>query len=314
MAKKYFKSLIIEPTNICNLHCPACPVGCGYFNNKPRGSMSFQQFKRVIDLNKNFLEHVYLWGFGEPFLAPDIIKMINYTGENNIILSIHTNGNILNKKTMNQFKNINIFKLAITFSIDGLTQKTYSYYRKGGNLKKALDNLSYLINLKKKNNLSNLRIIWQFLIMRTNEHEIPAVYKLAKKMGVDKLKLKTINLDKDTPHYNNFLPQRYNKFLPKDKSNHWDSCEDCKVVKNLECEFINPGSSFVLWDGKVVPCCIDYQRRYLVGNAFKEKLIVIWNSEKYKKFRKAYKKNTNILCSRCRFKRKVEIYEKTLND
>jgi len=301
MKQKYFKSLMIEPTNICNLQCPVCPTGNDYYDDQPKGKMSFKQFKKIIGLTKDFLEYINLWGFGEPFLAPDIMKMINYAGDNNILVNVHTNGNVLNKKIMDSFKRN--YKMNITFSIDGLTQKTYSYYRRGGNLKKAMDNLSYLIDLKKKNNLDNLKIIWQFLVMRTNEHEIRRVEQVAKKIEVDKLRLKTIGINKKD--------QRYDKFIPRNKNYRRTKN---KVVNLKNCVFINPGMPTILWNGDVVPCCHDYLKKCLMGNVFKKNLLDVWNSQKYKKFRDDYKKHHNDICNtKCKFNKNSMVYIKEIN-
>jgi len=301
MEEKYFKSLMIEPTNICNLHCPVCPAGSGHYDNKSKGAMGFKQFKSIIDLTKDFLKHINLWGFGEPFLAPDIMQMIDYLEKNNIFINIHTNANTLTKKMMNQFKKN--YKLNITFSIDGITQKTYIHYRKGGNLKKVLSNLSYLINLKKKYNLFNLQIIWQFLIMRTNEHEISDVCKLAKIMKVDKLRLKTIGINKKHFQYNNFITKNKNYQRKRNKN-----------INLQKCFFIDPGMPTISWNGDVMPCCHDYSKKYFMGNVFKENLLNIWDNRKYKKFRDDYKKGINNFCNtKCKFTKDSKIYIKEIN-
>jgi radical SAM protein with 4Fe4S-binding SPASM domain len=300
MNKRYFKSLMIEPTNLCNLHCPICPTGVGYFDDKAKGAMPFKQFKDIVDSTKDFITDVNLWGYGEPFLAPDIMPMINYLGGNNILINIHTNANILTEKMMEQFKNN--YRVNITFSIDGLSQKTYEYYRVGGNLKKALSNLSYLVKLKKMYNLFNLRIYWQFLVMRVNEHEITKVQKLAQKIGVDILKLKTISIGKNNSQYNDFIPKKsiYRRLRKQDKN-------------SPSCSFIDPGTPNITWDGEVVPCCIDYRREYVMGNAFKDNLLDIWNNEKYIKFRNDYKKGVNKKCNdECSFD-KFRVYAKEID-
>lgn len=291
MTNKCFKGLMIEPTNICNLRCPICVTGSGR-DDRPKGAMAFRQFKQIIDTVKDFLNLIYLWGFGEPFLAPDIMKMIDYAGENNLSILIHTNGNVLNKRVLNQFKKN--YKVNISFSIDGVTQKVYSYYRKGGVLKKAIDNLKYLVNLKRKYDLFNLQIIWQFLITKGNKHEISQVYKLAKNIGVDRLRLKTISINKKHPCYNDFMPKNTKYHRIKSRAVNFENCY-----------FINPGMPNILWNGDVIPCCDDYFRQYLMGNAFKENLLDIWNGKKYKKFRDDYKNEINDLCNSrqsCRFK------------
>jgi len=298
MANKYFKSLMIEPTNICNLHCPVCPVGAG-IDKREKGFMEFHQFKKIIDENRNFLECINLWNYGEPFLAPDIMKMINYTGENNITVTVHTNGTVLNKKILDKFKKN--YKLRISFSIDGLTQKTYSYYRVGGNLKNVLNNLSYLANLKKKFNLFNLLIIWQFLVMKTNEHEIDKVFEAAKRIGVDRLRLKTIGINKEHSRYNDFVPknENYRRRIKKENKN----------IDFSGCLFINPGMPTILLNGDVVPCCYDYFGEHV----FKKNLLDIWDSQEYRKFREDYKNGQNVFCNnRCNWNKKL-IYIKEFN-
>jgi len=301
MKNRYFKSLMIEPTNICNLQCPVCPTGNGYYDDKPKGSMSFPKFKKIIEPVKDFLRMVRLWGFGEPFLAPDILKMVDYLGENNIAAFIHTNGNVLNKGIIDNFKKN--YKLEISFSIDGVTQKTYNYYRKGGSLKKALDNLSSLVDLKKKNNLNNLEIIWQFLVMKTNEHEVKEVKQMAKKIGVDKLRIKTINIGEDD--------SRYDDFVSKNKK-----YRRMKIInrKSQGCSFIDPGTPVVYWNGDVAPCCSYHFMNYYMGNAYKKDILNIWDNQKYRRFRERYLKGQNKVCNdRCKINKGSKLYFQEIN-
>jgi len=297
MPKKHFKYLMIEPTNVCNLRCPVCPRGNSFYENN-QGFMSFQNFKKIVRPVKDLIENVNLWGFGEPFLAPDIMRMIDYAGENNIFVTIHTNANALNKKIMDRFRKN--YRARISFSIDGLTQKTYGYYRRGGNLKKVLDNLSYLVGIKKKYNLYRTEIVWQFLINNRNEREVPYVKEAAKKIGVDRLRLKTINASK-----------KYKEFIPKNEKYQREKDDKIKAKK---CGFIDPGIPTVLWNGDVVVCCQDYKKDNIMGNVFKENLSDIWDSDRYQKFRKDYKEGINDFCNtKCKFTKKSKIYLKEFN-
>ena len=136
--------------------------------------------------------------------------------------------------------------------------------------------------------------------MRTNEHEIPAVYQLAKNMEVDWLRLKTISICESHPKYNDFVAS--NKNFRRIRS------------KTKECHFIDPGMPFVLWNGDVIPCCADYRKQYLMGNVFKKNLLDIWDSKKYRRFRDEHKNGTNYLCgNRCRYKHASKIYVKEFN-
>ena len=82
----------------------------------------------------------------------------------------------------------------LILSIDGITQETYSKYRRGGDFNKVMNNLKEIIRRKKLFKKKNPKIIWQFLCMRHNEHEIPGLKKLTKRLGI-KLDIKPVRLD-----------------------------------------------------------------------------------------------------------------------
>ncbi|MFH1327488.1 MAG: radical SAM protein, partial [Candidatus Bathyarchaeota archaeon] len=81
----------IEATNACNLHCPMC------YGRESRGKSSFIDFglfKRVIDCGAKYgLPSINLSWRGEPFLHPQLIDMIKYAKENEVVdVRINTNG------------------------------------------------------------------------------------------------------------------------------------------------------------------------------------------------------------------------------
>jgi radical SAM protein with 4Fe4S-binding SPASM domain len=65
----------------------------------------------------------------------------------------------------------------------------------------------------------------------------------------------------------------------------------------------SPWSSLgILWDGTVVPCCLDINSEYILGNIFDESIEDIWNGSKIKFLRTQLSKNKIkglMPCSRC---------------
>ncbi len=298
--QKYFESLMIEPTNKCNLSCPVCPTG-NKATLKKKGCMKFDQFKLIVDQVDGFLKNINLWGYGEPFLASNIHKMIDYVGDKKIFLTIHTNGSFLNKEVMDVLKNN--YKVSVSFSVDGLSQETYGHYRLGGDFEKVFGNMLRLIKFKQKNNLSNLQIIWQFLVNRVNEFEVSEVIEIAKKINVNKLKLKTISIGDDH--------SRYKDFIPDNQNYHRKKVTD---PNSVICFFVDSGMPVVTWDGNVLPCCQDYKDKVIMGNVFRRSLIDIWNNKKYQKFRKDYRKDKNDFCNKkCRFAKKFKLYVREID-
>ncbi|MFA6988463.1 MAG: radical SAM protein [Candidatus Gastranaerophilaceae bacterium] len=300
MKEKIFKKLLIEPTNKCNLKCPCCLCGRREVD-KIKRELNLKQFVEILKPAINYLDEVKLWGFGEPFLAKDIAKMLGYLGENHVYAVLHTNGYFLNKKILSQLK-LNR-KVTISFSIDGLNQKSYSHYRVGGDLNVPLKNLSDLCKFKRDNKLNNLEIIWLFMINKANEHEIKELTVMARKIGVDKLRLKTISVHKNDPLYKYFIPSN-KKYVRKRNDDEG----------RKECIFIDPGTPTIMCNGDVLPCCASYSPKLIMGNSLQENIINIWKNSKYKNFRHEYKKNINSFCNKkCGFARKSKIYIEEFN-
>ncbi len=69
-------------------------------------------------------------------------------------------------------------------SVDGATQDVYEKYRVGGNIENVLNNNEKgLLNAKKRHN-SKVDVVWNFLVMKQNEHQVDMAKKRAKEIGV----------------------------------------------------------------------------------------------------------------------------------
>lgn len=180
----------IEPTNICNLRCPLCPTGSGESDKKlPRKNMSLEMFKRLIDDLGDNLILIMLWGIGEPLINPETFDMIRYAKQKNIIIVLSTHGLLINKRdNLDQLLSCGLDELIV--AIDGASEETYNQYRIGGNFNLLLDNLGLLTSEKKRRGVKLPRIEARFMVTKANEHEIPRIKKLAKKLEVDVLTLR----------------------------------------------------------------------------------------------------------------------------
>ncbi|MBW2979906.1 SPASM domain-containing protein [Candidatus Woesearchaeota archaeon] len=290
--------LMVEPTNLCNLKCPLCPTG----NNSlkaPRGFMDLKNYKKIIDELQDYLIHLSLWDFGEPFLHKDIYKMIGYAKEKGIFVQISTNGHFFkNKKNIKKLVGTGIDNLIIC--LDGASQKTFSMYRRGGNFNTVIGNIKEIVLEKKKQEQKTPFVELQFVVMKHNEHEIPKIKKISKDIGADKLSLKTVTFD--------MYPggeKKCNKYLPKDEklSRYIRDKTGIKRKEKIRNSCLRLWfSSVINWDGSVVPCCYDPNRIWQFGNIFKEGTFKgVWNNEKYKNFRRRILTNKKAvpMCKNC---------------
>ena len=286
--------LMVEPTNVCNLMCPLCPTGSGTLN-RPKGKMSLEHFKNLIDMVHEKLLFLSLWNVGEPFVNESLIEMIQYAKRKNIYVITSTNGHFLSHpKKVDHLIQSGLDELII--SMDGASPETYNRYRLNGQFQKVIDGLRLLTREKQSLNSRHPLIDLQFIVMRHNEHEITAMENLARKLMVDRLTLKTVQVTN---------AQEAEEFLPthRELRRYLFDTDDFRMKGTLKndcrwlwfCPVVN-------WDGTVVPCCFDKDNDYALGNIFEDPpLEKIWHNEAYSTFRKKILADRNALemCTNC---------------
>lgn len=271
-------SLSTEPTTSCNLRCPECPSGLRQFT-RPAGQMPEEDFKNIIDQLKDRLAYLLLYFQGEPFLNPDIFKMIRYASKNRIYTTSSTNGHYLEDDNARNIVASGLDRLII--SMDGTDQYTYERYRRGGELDRVTDGIQSLVRWKKQLRSSRPYIILQFLVLKTNEHQIPAMKKLAKELQVDRLEFKSAQIY-DFEQNHDLIPKntKYSRYT-KAGDGSWT------LMKRIRNRCFRMWSGAVItWDGRVVPCCFDKDAKHQLGMLERNSFEEIWRSNAYDDFRK----------------------------
>jgi len=136
--------------------------------------------------------------------------------------------------------------------------------------------------VKWKTKLKSLspHVVFQFLVVKPNEHQIPEARALARRIGVDDLWLKTAQV---------YDPKDDHPLIPvQDKySRYRRTADGAWVVKNkLDDNCWKMWHSCVVtWDGRVVPCCFDKDAHHVLGDLRKNSFREVWNSDAYRDFR-----------------------------
>ena len=200
-------SVSIEPTTSCNLRCPECTSGLRAFT-RPTGMLQESLFREVTDQLYKDLFYLTFYFQGEPFLNPEFLRMIEYASTKNIYTATSTNAHFLDSETAKKTVESGLDRLII--SLDGTTQDVYQQYRIGGSLEKVLEGTKNIIEWKKKLFSKKPDLVFQFLVVHPNEHQIDAAKKLAKQIGVDNIVFKTAQIH-DFKNGNSLMPV-INKF------------------------------------------------------------------------------------------------------
>ncbi len=269
----------IEPTTACNLRCPECPSGLRSFS-RPTGNLKEDFFRKTINELHRELIYLIFYFQGEPYINPKFLEMVRYAREKGIYTITSTNGHFLNDENAKKTIESGLDRLII--SVDGTTQEVYENYRKEGKLENVLKGAANVVKWKKKMKSATPHIIFQFLVVRPNEHQIPEIYKLAKSIGVDEVKLKTAQVY-DYAQGNPLIPtiEKYARYK-----------QDSDGVYHVKNELLNHcwklwHSCVITWNGLVVPCCFDKDASHQLGDLKEKSFVEIWQGQQYHSFRTA---------------------------
>lgn len=272
-------SISIEPTTACNLRCPECPSGLRSFS-RPTGMLQEKMFRKVVDELKDTLSYLLFYFQGEPYLNRNFLDWVSYASQQGIYTATSTNAHYLDNETARRTVASGLDRLII--SIDGTTQETYESYRIGGQLNKVLEGTRNVIRWKKELKSRTPHVVFQFLVVKPNEHQVEEVKQLAKEMGVDAVGLKTAQVydyEQGSPlipeqqQYSRYKKQADGSYRIKNKLlNHcWKMWHSCVIT----------------WDGKVVPCCFDKDAHHQLGDMQQMQFREIWQSQPYQQFRQS---------------------------
>ncbi len=283
----------IEPTTACNLSCPECPSGLKMFSRET-GNLKGDNFHQWMDDMARHVTYINFYFQGEPFIHPKFLSLVKYASQKKIYTSTSTNAHFLHDELAKQTVLSGLDRLII--SIDGTTQEVYQQYRVNGKLDKVLEGTKNILKWRRELKSRTPFVIFQFLVVQPNEHQIDEVQMLAKELGVDEVRFKTAQVY-DYENGNALIPknEKYSRYTKRN-----DGTYSIKSSLDNHCWRMWSGC-VVTWDGKVVPCCFDKDATHQLGDLSTQSLSVIWNNDAYKNFRAAiFRSRKDIdICANC---------------
>jgi len=278
--------LWLEPTGQCNLACVVCPNSV--IEQKENITyMPFDLFKKIIDESSEFIGAAFLFLGGESFLHKDIFKMISYARTKGIRPLLHSNATIMPDKYIDPIFDSGLDYLS--FSFDGFTKEQYEKIRVGAKFEKTIANIIKFLKRKKERGEKKPYTILQTLITDSDNYkpgnkEEKEFYKLFENLPLDEVNIRY-------PHnWGNTLAGT-DQFKVKELSKEYSPCSYLWV------------SMSILANGKVVPCCFDFEGDCEIGDTNNQSLKEIWNGPKMIEFRQSmidqtYQKHCG-LCQNC---------------
>ena len=298
----------VEPSAVCQLRCPACPVGLSATRSvSPQGGlMPRDLWKQALSQIKDSAFVIQFYFQGEPLLNKDLPLMIREAHDAGLYTIVSTNAQAMTPDLANALVTAGLDRIII--SMDGLTQESYSAYRVGGSLDQCKAALRYLREAKSVcqsegrsvfcqcSGLSGgagLTIELQVLRLKSNEHEWRAFRKEYKALGADRLVFKTAQLY-DYRHGHPLMPSepRYRRY-----EQHEDGLWYRKPLSK---------GCFRVWSGVVIaangdvlPCCYDKDHAHAYGNLRTASLRELFTGPKAQAFRAQAMLQNPKICQEC---------------
>ncbi len=273
---------IIETTNHCDRKCDICPHQS---LERPKGFMDLGLYRRIIDQIPH-AELVFPYFLGEPLLHKDIYEMIKYSKSKGLYTSISTGGKLLNEYNCHKLVDAGLDHLQM--SLHATTQEGYEAIDSKADFEVLLENIERFLAINK----GRIDFYISIINIDAGTKEWKKFAEEWKKKGA-KVRFKFFtdwNSEKEAI-------RRFSHLRPRQKS-------DIYPCDWLWTQF------HILWDGRVVPCCFDYDGTHILGDAGKETIKSIWNGPAYKQIRQAHLTDGSSikLCAKCN-RRKKPWYE-----
>jgi hypothetical protein len=183
--------IFFEPTIVCNLDCyqAVCAPGTGLVATRERKSFPLEEFTAMMGEVGPQLGRLDFFNYGEPFLHPSALDMIEHIKEKypHVYLYTSTNGQLLPAEKTVRLARSGIDE--VTFSVDGPDQRTYERYRRGGDFARVLASMAALAAEKRRLGREVPFINWRYILFRWNDSfwQMARTRRLAARTGVDRL-------------------------------------------------------------------------------------------------------------------------------
>jgi MoaA/NifB/PqqE/SkfB family radical SAM enzyme len=172
----------IDVTNQCNLRCIMCHFSTEAFSKRKREDISVEDFTTIAEQMFPLCSLVHLTYICEPLLHPRFSELLAITKRYDVPqVTVTTNGTLLNEQLTEQLVVGGLGGLSI--SMDAATKPTYERIRRKGKFDKLMANIGALNRAKQRHGSSTPELAFNFVMMRSNIAELPALVRMAHELG-----------------------------------------------------------------------------------------------------------------------------------
>ncbi len=271
-----FQKIYVEISNLCNLSCAFCPG-----TKRTPGRMTAEKFAQLLPKLKPYTEYLYFHLMGEPLCHPELKAFLDLAKDFKVILT--TNGTLLARQQELLLSAPNLHKVNISlhaFEANDLAVPFESYLAdcfRFGQAAQGEKLVVYRLWNHGGQDARNDEILMQM------EQYFPKLW-ITKRQGTQ-------------------IGEKV--FLEYGKKFDWPDLQAQEDKGELFCYGLRDQLG-VLWDGTVVPCCLDHEGEIPLGNLFNQDMDEILNSPRAKAIYDGFSRKVAVepLCRRCGYARR----------
>lgn len=283
---RQLKKAYLEITNVCNLACEFCPG-----TRRDKGFLSPERFRILAARLRPHTQYLYLHLMGEPLLHPQLTQLLEICGQLSFRTMITTNGTLLPKVGEVLLQSPAVEKVSISVH-------SFEGNEGGGSLEEYLgDCLSFAKAASQAGKRCALRL-WNL--------------DGADTVGANRCNGKILAMIegafprpwKEGRRGTTLAP---NVFLEWGEKFNWPDLSAPEERGRRFCYGLRDQVG-VLWDGTVVPCCLDHEGDVPLGNLFDQELQEILDSPRSRAIYEGFSQGTaqEELCRRCAFSNRFQ--------
>ncbi len=241
-------------------------------HTRKQGYMDFTLYQKLIKeiaQHKDTVRRVHLHNFGEPLLDKDLPRKVRLAKEWGIRHTyVVTNASLLTPETSRALIEAGLDEFKISFC--GANKETYNMTMVGLDFDTTLRNITEFFKIRKEMKSQTPRVIIQCLSQESN--------KSAKK------EFRNI--------FRQIIDTKIGDSIIFAFLHNYGGGRDYRSLEGNICSICNfPWRMMmILYDGKVVPCCLDYNGVQVLGDVRESTIEEIWNGLAFIKMRDDFKR------------------------
>lgn len=182
------RRLVLAIDRSCQLSCPSCRTKREVATKVQQASASSLSRLILEDPSLPRVQYIWMSGSGDPLFSQvhqDMLHKLCNPAYKLCKVGLHTNGLLFKKWWEAATPDMQSKIKRVSVSVDAATPGTYEVNRRGGSWKSAVQNLSFIGDLREQGLLERFKML--FVVQRNNWREMEEFAYLAESLGADKV-------------------------------------------------------------------------------------------------------------------------------